>query len=340
MPNLGGSLSVALDPFISHPESGYLMWNWLSPFLAWALGVKSFASFFLVHLLFSIMFTATYVYIICDRLSERAARVSLIFFAVLPFSATSYFWVGGDSLTLLLMMLSFAFSRYLPAVFAIGFALGMQHFEQSIVASLLLIFALFLNRNNSFKTSVGIMYPIILALGVSVGKIALNYIFEWNDVVVEGGRDKWVLNNASQLFESFFFHAHYIVFSILGVGWLIALKYAEYGRNSVSFFIPFSSLIILSLFVADQTRVLSIVMLLLVSYYWLFNESFLNSITNKYTTLIFLLWIVVPWFWVWVGDPRGSAMPYDIVYILNKTFGWFGSHQINELWPFRPLWPI
>ncbi len=97
IPNLDMSLTVALNPFTNpfqDPNAHYLLGNWLSPFLAWLSGIKAFWVFFAFHLGFSIAFTALFIKLAFSRLPERNARIALILFALLPVSATAYFWVG------------------------------------------------------------------------------------------------------------------------------------------------------------------------------------------------------------------------------------------------------
>lgn len=94
--------------------------------------------FFIFHLGFSIAFTALFIKLVFSRLPERSTRIALILFALLLVSATTYFWVGSDSLTLLLLLLllllALSFPHSILMTLAIGIMLGMQHFEQAFFA--------------------------------------------------------------------------------------------------------------------------------------------------------------------------------------------------------------
>ncbi len=111
IPNFGASRLIAQDPFTNpfqDPNAHALYWSWLGPFLAWLLGATSPAAFFALHLVLSVGFTVLFIVTAFSHLPEREARISLVLFSVLPVSATAFFWVSTDSLTLFLMMLALA----------------------------------------------------------------------------------------------------------------------------------------------------------------------------------------------------------------------------------------
>lgn len=117
MPNFEKSASIAshivenrfqLPYFVAFlGDNQYLMWSYLSPLVMYCLNIQSpFGGFFL-HLLFACLFSVLFFQRVFYFLSESCARHSLILFAMFPVSATAYFWVGTDSLTLLLMLIPF-----------------------------------------------------------------------------------------------------------------------------------------------------------------------------------------------------------------------------------------
>ena len=106
MPNFDGWKNMRLDPFhnpFASPEAHYLFWNWLGPFLAWRFRIHNEHSFLYFHLFFSPAFTASYIWLAFRILEEREAHTALILFMALPVSATAYFWIGMDSITLALI---------------------------------------------------------------------------------------------------------------------------------------------------------------------------------------------------------------------------------------------
>lgn len=63
IPNVGLSQKIALDPFVNpsaEPYAQYLVWNWLSPFLAWLVGATDSGPFVLFRLAFAVAFTGQF----------------------------------------------------------------------------------------------------------------------------------------------------------------------------------------------------------------------------------------------------------------------------------------
>lgn len=137
IPNMDLSRQIALapwrNPFGAEPAS-YLMWNWLGPALAWVVGALSPQAFFAFHLACSLAFYAVVVALLFRRLSDHAARVALLLFAMLPVSGTAFFWVGYDSVTLLLMALIVAAAHRPAWAAALAFLLGLLGRQHGMLA--------------------------------------------------------------------------------------------------------------------------------------------------------------------------------------------------------------
>ncbi len=339
IPNLAMPLAIAQNPFanpFSDPHAHVLLWSWLGPFMAWAIGAKSLWAFFLLHFAFSLAFSLLFIKIVFSRFSDQTARSSLILFCALPVSATAYFWVGTDSITLFLMLLSLAYPRYALVTFMVGIGLGMQHFEQGFFAAGGLLFAGFLNRKYDDSLRYSVKFPIFLILGVLVGKLILIGLFKHYSIDVNSGRIYWLQEHFHFLLDQFVFHIHQIVWAVLGLGWLAALKYSDAGRKTRPFFMALFGLCLLLPIVEDQTRVLAIVTFPLIAVYWLFNDGFLQKISRNEIALIFLLWVMMPWSWIWGGTAQSSVFPHDIAYLLKMSFGVLNVPADPSLWPFIP----
>jgi len=337
IPNLGASLAIVQNPFINpfeNPNAHYLYWSWLGPFVAWLVGAKSKSTFFLLYLAFSVAFTALFIGLVFSRFSDRTARVSLVLFSVLPVSATAYFWVSLDSLTLFLMLIALARPGNFPITFLAGLCLGMQHFEQAFFGAGGLLLALLLSKRQGDTFQCPARSALILLIGIAAGKVALIGIFSYFGVHVNSGRMYYLGEHLSTVLGNFFFHFHQVVWSVLGLGWLVALKFADIGKRSIPFFVALFGLMLLLPFSADQTRVLAVGTFLTIAVYWLLNEDFLKQITNRQVAVIFLLWVLMPWSWVWQGVPKWSVFPYDVAYVLHRTLGWFNVPTDPAIWPF------
>lgn len=337
IPNLDMSRSIAENPFVNpftHPDQHFMFWSWLGPFMAWLIGAQSQTAFFLFHFMFSVAFTWLFIKLVISRFPDPIARTSLILFSIIPVSATAYFWVSLDSITLFIMLFALAYPKHAVLTLVTGFALGMQHFEQGFFATGGLLFAVLLSKKYDREFNYSLKFCVLLFSGVILGKLFLIGLFQYHEIAVNSGRFYWVQEHLVRILQQFFFHFHHIIWSMLGLGWLIALKYSDLGRKAIPFFASLLGLMILLALCEDQTRVLSIVTFLLLSVFWFFNERFLRTLSKKEVSLAFLVWAIMPWHWVFVGQPKWSAFPYDVAYLLNTLFGWFDMPANLESWPF------
>jgi len=336
-PSLNASLAIAQNPFVNpftDPNAHFLFWSWLGPFLAWLIGATSKWQFFGFHLLFSLAFTFLFTKLVFSRFSDVAARSSLIIFSALPVSATAYFWVSTDSITLFLMVLALVIPGSLAVVFFVGILIGMQHFEQGFFAAAGLLFAVSLSYLQGYSLKYSWKYCLLILLGIIFGKLLLYFIFYQSSIELNSGRMYWLIAHLRSLLSQFFFHSQFILWSVLGLGWLVALRFMDWGRNSAPFFITLAGLCLLLPVSEDQTRVLAVITFPLVAVYWLLNKDFLEKLTRKEISLLFTAWTLIPWGWTWVGEPKWSVFPYDVAYIMHRIFGWFSVPADPSFWPF------
>jgi hypothetical protein len=319
------------NPVANNPDAQYLVWNWLGPFLAWIIGAQGKFRFVLFHLCFSIAFSALFTWAVFSRFPDKIARKSLMLFAILPVSATAYFWVGMDSITLFLMLSSLIWSRL---ALLLGFSLGLQHFEQGFCAIVGLLGAVVLSLRMGRPAALSLRFCMVLLAGLILGKLFLIGLFHYYHIEVNSGRLYWILTYLKRFIRQFILHFHFIVWSILGLGWVVLLRYIDLGRGALPFLIPFVFLCGFSVIVEDQTRVVCIITFPLIAVYWLFNEEFLDSIGDGELSMVFLIWAMMPWTFAWGGIPRWSAFPYDIVYVACWIFGFRMPADISR-WPFR-----
>jgi hypothetical protein len=336
-PSLSVSVAIAQNPFGPNPAASYLYGNWLGSFLAWTIGATSKLTFFLLHLAFSIAFSSLYARLAFTALPNEPARSSLILFFILPVSATSYFWVGPDSITLFLMLLALAYPQFAIVTVVAGILLGMQHFEQGIIAAAALTFCIFLGPVENRKIPYSLKFCLLWVPAIIAGKLILVGLFRFYSIQ-SAGRGVFLWQHLHTYLKQYFFHFHYIIWSALGAGWWIALRYADFGRHKIVFFVTLFSLLMVAPVVGDQTRVIAVITFPLIAAYWLFNEDFLAGFSRQEASIIFLAWAVIPWQWVWGGVPRWSVLPYDIAYLLHRLFGWIDIPVEPAEWPFI-AWP-
>ena len=336
MPNFDGWKSMRLDPFhnpFTSPDAHYLFWNWLGPFLAWRFRIHNDQSFLYFHLLFSIAFTAAFVWFIFRNFEERVARTSLILFVAIPASATAYFWIGMDSITLTLIMLILASRNHMFISLLLGVALGMQHAEQGFFAFAALLCALVFSTFMKYRVVFSVPWAAASLAGVLVGKLILILVFRHYGIQVNSGRPYYLRQYGQMYATMFYYHFQYIVWSVLGVGWIAIAKYAERGKEALPFLACLLGLLLMLPIIGDETRVLAIMTFPLVAAYLLLNPDFLLSLNGRFVSWIFGLWLVVPWPWAWGGRPLVSIFPYNIAYLLHRLFGWFSVPANQPMWP-------
>jgi hypothetical protein len=336
MPNFDGWKSMRLDPFHNpfiNPDAHYLFWNWLGPFLAWRFRIHNEHSFFYFHLFFSIAFTASFIWFIFTNFEERAARTALILFVAIPASATAYFWIGMDSITLALIMFLLASRNHLFISLLLGVALGMQHAEQGFFAFAALLCALVLSRFVKSRIAFSIPWAVASLLGVLLGKFVLILIFHHYGIQVNSGRPYYLRQYGQMYASMFWYHFQYILWSVLGVGWIAVAKFAERGKTAIPFLVSLLGLMLMLPVIGDETRVLSIVTFPLLGAYLLLNQDFLLSLNGRFVSWIFGVWLIVPWPWAWGGRPLVSIFPYNIAYLLHQLFGWFSVPTDHSMWP-------
>jgi len=266
--------------------------------------------------------------------SPELGRIALILFFSLPVSATSYFWIGPDSVTLFLMLLPFAFPQYIGVAFFFGILLGMQHFEQGLFATTALLIALILSKiqNENFKYSV--KFCLFLFLGVIVGKFILMGIFNFYAISLNSGRLFKLQKIYVDGFLEFFLYFQPILWGSLALGWIAVIKYADAGKKAMPFLLTLLGLCLLIPFVRDQTRVFAVISFPLLFVYLLSNADFLGTIAKKEISVLFLLWLILPWGWVFLGKPRSSVFSFDVIYLMHRLFGWFTLPSNVDYWPF------
>ena len=221
-PYLYSSLAIAKNPFINtfvdKPNAQFLMYSWLTPFVTWCLNLTNITTFFLFHLCCSIGFLVLFAKKAFETQSLNNAKKAVILFFLFPVAATSFFWVGMDSATLLLMMLSLYFHENVKWSFLFACLLGMQHFEQGFFSALALIFPILVNRFEGEKNDLLLKHVAVYFCGVLVGKLLLLVIFKSVGINLVSNRILIAKTTIKIYVQQFFFHFQVILWSILGVG--------------------------------------------------------------------------------------------------------------------------
>jgi hypothetical protein len=342
-PALWKLLTISINPFdeniYSNPYAHYLYYNFLGGYLANLLNITSKLTFFLFHLLFSFLFVFSFVFLIFKNLSRRDAIYSLIIFLILPVSTTVFYWVGYDSITLSIFILSILFRSYLIIVLLCGTLLGLQHFELGFLSSLSLLSLNIYNKYTSKKSFLSLRYSVFLFIGTILGKFLLEYYFAIIELNLTSGRTWHTLDVIKHFLYNGYFNFYNIIWFSLSLGWLIILRYSFFKERNIFFIIILLGQLLILFVVDDQTRVYANLSFLIILSQILLNKDFLAQIKNYEISLIIIIWLIMPYGWVWQGVLRTSMFTYDFAYLLNYFFDIFNNESINssKIWPFKIL---
>ena len=338
IPNLELSFQIAQNPFknpFSDPNAHYLMTTWLSPYLAWLFGIKTWFRFFLFHFFICLLFSLIYLAVVFHRYTNEQARIALIALIIFPVMGSIYYWIGPDALTVLLILLIFCSSSKPWLAFGIAILLGMQHFEQGVLAATMLLLGAILNHASKNKNTFSIYFYIAFFLGVIAGKALQIEIFQALGIIINSGRAYVLEKHFTNIATQFALNFQFIVWSTMGLGWLVAFFYINLHPKAWGFYLNLLLPLFLLPLVADETRVLSIIYFPLVLNYFLLNPHFLNNISRTQASFVFLLWLILPWGWALSGAVEVSVFPYTVMNIAHKFLGWFDVPAYHDYWPFH-----
>jgi hypothetical protein len=225
---------------------------------------------------------------------------------------TSFYWVGYDGLTLLLMLLALLAIKLKNLYFSMlasiltGILMGLQHFEQAFVGfGFLLLYIIFLmTPSDSFsaeKRKELFARTSFVLIGIMGGKILLSAIIASHEIPLNSGRLSWVLVGGKLQLRQLFLRFQSIVYSFLGVFWLPAIAGFIVSRKKSFWLGLFVLLLSFIGIAADQTRVAAIVTFPIIFSAALDNPNFLKLMPDKLVTAYALTYIIEPYSWVWNG---------------------------------------
>ena len=344
-PGLWNMLEISKNPFSNvfgeETNKYYLYSSWLSPYLGYLFNLNTKKTFFLLHLFFSFSFLTYFILLIKKFVQKKHWNISLIIFFIFPISMTPFYWIGYDSLLLLLIIISIYHNKNLVITLGCSIGIGLQHFEIGFVSIMILllckIFELILYKKKK-STSIILNYYFILlfVLGLLVGKIILFNIY--SQISFTMGRLDWIINSLLHLIYNFYFNFYNVLWFSLGVGWFVILKYFFDEKDKFSLIISLILLITILPIIDDHTRVYSSISLIILVIYIICNNNFLKKISRYEIAILFLLWFFMPYSWVWQGNLRPSMFQYNLAYLLNYFFDLFNNDiKSSAIWPFVRL---
>jgi hypothetical protein len=345
-PAISASFIISQTPFqqpFSSAYDQYLMTYWFASFLANIIGIKTLAAFIFLHAFFGVLSLFILFRFIRLKVESQHQGKSLVFLAMLPTVATTFYWIGMDTFIVFLMScLAINYKR--PTLLLLfGIFGGMHHFEIMVAGTATLLFYNLLRykllnvmKVRSYLKNKDIFLPFTMVAGVLLGKAILIVIFEINNITVEKdgiALGLYYFEKSARLAVANFFP---IAWSMLGAIWIVfTIAILQKSQDSLALLV--SSLIPLALvfIVLDETRILQLTGFLLMLFGLITNENFLSKVSDKFIKITIILWLFSPWIWVW-QKVFGSVTPFTIKYVLSRLFEndlapWIGS---ITMWPF------
>ena len=318
IPNFGVIAAIAANPFQyptpQDPDGFYQMWNWLVPYVGWLLHLNTGNSFLALHLAFAIGFLAIVATALFKKLPDTQARTALIIFLMLPASGTVLYWLCYDAPALFMMALAVFVFKNRYALVIIGFLLGMQDFEPTVVAFSALLIALYLGKKNGQLSQVSLVTPIAVIGGALLGRLLLTLLFNRWHLQATTGRLAWFQKHVTEMKDQVFQSPGLCIWALLGLAWVVLFMQIVVNiKITRVIIVPLLILSVLLLTTADKTRVMAVATFPLLATLWLLDEEFLSKFNKRVTTMLALSWLVMPWIFVW-----GTS-------VFSSTF--FGAQQ-------------
>lgn len=311
------------------------MWTWLVPLIAHVLHATTVPTYAMLNAAYAALFVTVVAWSMFARLPERAARTGIIVFAMLPASWLGFYWIGPDGLTLLLLAVALVGAARWWLVIVTGVLLGMQHAELAVVGALAVALSdLVARRAGGSPSTIDWRFALRLAAGAVVGRILLMGVFTASGIGLPGDRLDWIEAHAGVLFTRAYFGWPWLIWSVLGIAWVVAALHLRQGRPALSLFVPLGVLLLLTPLVYDQTRVLAIAVFPLAYRCWLSDRTFLSRLGRGHTGWLALVWAVAPVIFVLGARPYGSVLPYSLALLSNALSGSPPLPSDIGIWPF------
>ncbi len=338
MPNIEAqydiSQSLTFVPFAA-PGSHFLMTNFLQPLVFNMIGGNCLYQ----YLIFTFIITVVYIVIFAIWLlqyhknhpMENLYRLAAIF--TFPVFMVPFYWIGMDGMVLLLMLLVMITLRSHWSIF-FAFLLGIQHFEQGVVAFILLLgtFLYTYVFEGKRQYAVDIRKTVYILIALITGKLLLLVWFSYFHITLLDTRSTYLEENFSYVLHLWIDSWPFILYSLFGAGWVLIIK--EY-KILYPFLLSVVVAFVFLMFVSDQTRVGTIILFPSLMYWIFMNKELWCKVTNKLSIVMILLYFALPVVYVWGGwgGPFfGSLHRYDAE-IIRKIKN--PSYNINFVSPFK-----
>lgn len=292
----------------------YLRGSWLGPALAHAVGVVSDQSLFIAYCSLTIL-----VVMLCAKtLGSNGCGLghSVGYLLSMPFLPPLFYWVGYDSLAILLLIAAYQSRKSRTLLLMLAILAGMQHAEISIVASLQ---ALLFEANRENFSRLWKSWQSTLIAGAILGRLSLEVILarlnssvgsrlgEALDVLRVNFAEWRVECSVAEPLRCIPATLPVLLLSIVWTmfPWIFIFRSPWSGKLK-RLLIATMAAAVLAIPVLDQTRIAVLSLTFVALMFYEANSSTFEH--RSYTNILISSWVAVSLFvptpWVWEGEVR------------------------------------
>ena len=298
MPNLAHQFAVSQSLTGQRmPESAnhYLFHSYLQPALFGSLGGQSLLAYAIYCGITTVVFFLALAFALITTHGPTWKLFAVITF---PVVMVPFYWIGMDGLTLLLA-LAVTLALGTRWSWLLALLLSWQHFEQAVVAFLILAITLGAARRTGEVRRVAVVLVALL-----IGKAALIVYFHVVGVDLAGGRIDVVRQLLPEFLAEWRGSWPIVLWSLCGAGW-IALLVTVRQTWPALVAVPFVLLTLLA--ASDQTRVGSIILFPTLVYWVFLNRPLWRELPGAWIGTMIAVHLLVPFVYVWAGIACGSV---------------------------------
>jgi hypothetical protein len=275
-------------------------------------------AYFLLHLVLAISALTICFVATTSALDDSYKRAGLLLTAMVPGLGHAFFWVGNDAVTLVLFSTFVLTRRSTLASAAVGFALGLNHFEIAVLGIGAVAVWDLIGWLQAQSARRDVLLAVATVVSVCAGRLVQSMAFENLGVKSVPSRLGMNLLDRSDWMsvKSAFFVSPLIVWSWIGPVLLIALTLVP--RLRVRILVVMALMMMPSFLVFDQTRVFLVASLpvSLLTIRELPKDKLVWI--NSHFPQIFAVWLAIPWLYVESWKVSGSALPYSIAWLIDR----------------------
>jgi len=310
------SNDIFTNPFSEEKNLQWILSSYFGVLLANFLKIQTFSGFILMHFFFLIFGLAIVIKSLSKK-NEFLSRIFLILFFSMPISNILFTWLGfQDPFTFIFATLLVIFRSIWFSNFVLATLLSIAHSEQAIIIIVLVNLFLIITEKKANYT-----FLFSSVIGLCLGIFLLQYHFEINNFNIEYTRFDYIGDSGPiRYLTSTFSHFNALLFSLFNVSSYIIYKLLKnnwYNSRGVAFIICCLIAFSVTLITIDQTRVFNLLIFPIVILFLEYNLKSLQSMSKKIFTIIFILSIFVPRYYIWEGKIFSSSHPKNIELLKN-----------------------